>query len=60
MNIVSREENNFRAISNNTSTPDRSGREMESNEVDKHQHREKSGPQMTQRERERDRRQSVD
>lgn len=33
MNILSGEENNFRAISNNMSTSGRSGRELERNEV---------------------------
>lgn len=33
MNILSGGENNFRAISNNMSTSDRSGRELERNEV---------------------------
>ena len=44
MNILPREENNFRAISYNMSTPDRSGRELGSNEADKHQHQRIQGP----------------
>lgn len=49
MNILSRGENDLRAISNNTSTPDRSRRELETNEVDKYnyQHQEKAGPGAT-------------